>query len=779
MSLEKLAQIPPVLPVISGHPLDLESAAQDKFELCYRLGPVFDIIRHKDTAMPTTIAIYGDWGTGKTSAMRWLDALIGEWNKSKENTGETKVHTVWFYPWKYHDKEDVWRGLISEVILASINVKGADLPRVEKAAKQFGLFLGRSFLHVLGAVNDKAGSAIQKTIEEFNRVDHPEKAYLNEFESSLKEWTDETLGENDRMVLFIDDLDRCMPEIALQVLEALKLYLNIKKLIFVVGLDKDVIEKLVKDHYEKLSLKDYTKSENYLAKMFQTEVTVGPSESQVTDYLCEQLKQIEYFKEPYLNLVETFLFMTLINKFADRNPREVKRLINSAVMAGAGAEMLKKAGEQKPALSFKQGLQVFFIRKIVENPKTHNMPRLVGSNLGNEFFSKWSEIVRENRGKPPFFPSHIQLSEEYIQKLQQAREDIIFGETLSQMLGAKEKRELFEKPPGVPEPYYELIQNFHFRNLLRLLKDETLGRLMQIEFSSEIAEITQKVEPQPSKKSDEEIIREAIAKELNKTSDELQKEDYSKIESLDLKSRDITDIGLIKILNNLKELKLGMNLITDINPLKGLTNLIILHLFLNQISDLGPLVNLANLVELNLGGNQITDLRPIINLTNLKKLYFWRNKVTDISVLKELTNLTELTLGENNITDINHIKGLKNLTKINLRQNQISDISPIKGLTNLTELALEHNQIRNINPLEDLTNLTELHLGENQIRDISPLKGLTELTKLGLEVNQINDIIVLKELTKLENLDIRVCPKITDEQVAELQKALPKLRIVR
>ena len=39
LSLEKLASIPPVLPVISDHPLDTESAGQDKFELCYRLGP--------------------------------------------------------------------------------------------------------------------------------------------------------------------------------------------------------------------------------------------------------------------------------------------------------------------------------------------------------------------------------------------------------------------------------------------------------------------------------------------------------------------------------------------------------------------------------------------------------------------------------------------------------------------------------------------------------------------------------------------------------------------
>jgi len=46
------------------------------------------------------------------------------------------------------------------------------------------------------------------------------------------------LGEDDRMVIFIDDLDRCLPEVALQVLEALKLYFNIDGVAFVLGIDR-------------------------------------------------------------------------------------------------------------------------------------------------------------------------------------------------------------------------------------------------------------------------------------------------------------------------------------------------------------------------------------------------------------------------------------------------------------------------------------------------------------------------------------------------------------
>ncbi|MGA2092590.1 MAG: P-loop NTPase fold protein [Sedimentisphaerales bacterium] len=664
LSLEKLAGIPPVLPIISDHPLDTESAGRDKFDLCYRLGPIFDIIRHPKTATPTTIAIYGDWGVGKTSAMKWLEALIKEWNEQPDGPDKTTVHPVWFYPWKYHDKEDVWRGLISEVILASINVKGADLPRIEKAAKQFGSFLGRSFLHALSAIDEKAASAIQETIEEFNRVNHPEKAYLNVFEKELENWVKDTMKGNNRMVIFVDDLDRCMPEIALQVLEALKLYLNIKKLIFVVGVDNNVIEPLVKSHYKELGLDETIKSDKYLSKMFQTEVTVGPSEKQVTDYLDKQLDEVEYFKveKGYLTKGEKTLFKELINKFADRNPREVKRLINNAVMVGAGAEMLKKAGRKKPALSFKQGLQVFFIRKIVENPKTYNMLRLVGSNLGNDFFAKWSKITCENKKKNPDFPLNILLPEDYFQQLEQAIEESNKEGSLGEVSEKMMRLAKLEKPPNVPGHYYGLIQDRRFRNLLRLLADEDIGRLMQIKFSSEIAEITQKVE---RRMSDIDIIRQAIADGLNKEINELLPDEIFGTKELDLSNRGIRDINEFKYLTNLTELQLGQNQIVDIRPLK----------------------NLTNLTALSLWGNRISDIRSLKGLKNLRELYLWGNQIGDISVIKYLGNIEYLGLGENPFNDLSPLYGLAKLKKLNIRYStnisdkQISELQ--KALPNL------------------------------------------------------------------------------------------------
>lgn len=148
----------PQAAVLSDQPLTADGDYLDSFGLAARLGPVYDLLRHKETRTPLAVAINGSWGSGKTSAMRWVHGLLERWNKlpAKARGKHKIVRPVWFYPWKYHSQDDVWRGLVAEVILKSINVEDASVGRVVTAAKQFGLFLGRSFIHALGSIKVKA-----------------------------------------------------------------------------------------------------------------------------------------------------------------------------------------------------------------------------------------------------------------------------------------------------------------------------------------------------------------------------------------------------------------------------------------------------------------------------------------------------------------------------------------------------------------------------------------------------------------------------------------------
>jgi hypothetical protein len=428
--LDRFVARPPGLTVLTDQPLTDEQVAaffeRDPFNFRYKLGPVYDILRYRDpkdetdSRTPMAILISGGWGTGKTSAMKWLDALLEKWEPT--DTG-VKVHRVWFYPWKYDKKEDVWRGLIAEVIIKSINVKNLTEARLHNAVKQFGMFMGKSFLHALASVKlsgevsvgvakgaaEVDGTFLKDIATEYKEAAHPENAYLNEFEDSLKAWINSTLGKDERLVIFIDDLDRCMPEIALQVLEALKLYLNIPRLIFVVGVDRDVVDGLVVEHFRKLGLvrpktqddseedkrqrkTEEDKAKQYLCKMFQVEVELAPTHEQVRAFLGQQLEAIPYWRQT-LSEEQRELFADLVLKLVGHNPRDVKRFLNSALMAGGGAALTPLKTGGKP-LGFARGFQDFFLRKLLPLRWTR-LDWMVDTHEGVQFFADWSRFVSE------------------------------------------------------------------------------------------------------------------------------------------------------------------------------------------------------------------------------------------------------------------------------------------------------------------------------------------------------------------------------------------------
>jgi hypothetical protein len=627
----------PGLSILSDHALARDEATSEGFELCYRIGPVYDIIRHPDTKMPMTIAIYGDWGSGKTSAMRWLHGLLDEWNESGPPDG-VKVRPVWFYPWKYDNKEDVRRGLIAEVILNAIDVKNASIKTVISAAKKFGLFLGKGFLHTLASVKLKAKTpdganeaeldlaAIKEILAEYQQAAHPEKAYLNEFEETLRDWVKDTVGKdgaNERMVIFIDDLDRCMPDIALQVLEALKLYLNIDNLIFIVGVDRTVVDRLVVEHYRKLGLVrdkqedsspeeeaqrkiDERKARNYLAKMFQVEVNVAPSEQQIEDLLDKQLENIDYWKQ--LKPFEKDIFRSLIAKEARRNPREIKRLINSALIGGVGALMLSGEDESTHSeMTFAQGLQLFFIEKILTD--RYAMGAKARSNRGIAFFTEWSQIVRKGRAETKDFPHTVKVPSS-------------FNKEITEDMDLEEKTQRrMEKTFAsfAPEPYHDLLKNQNFSSLLALLAAEDLGSLMQIEYQPETA---QRVAIVTGTTKDSQIIREAIARQFDKKPDELTDEDYMNVIKLDMSRTELSNLTSISDLTNLQFLDLGGTQVVDVSPLKGLTSRRYLYLRGTLVADVSPLKGLTSLESLELRETQVVDVPPLKGLTSLRELWF-------------------------------------------------------------------------------------------------------------------------------------------------------------
>ncbi|MHC4744125.1 MAG: leucine-rich repeat domain-containing protein [Planctomycetota bacterium] len=806
----EFARQPPRLSIVSDNPLRDDEVENEQFNLRYRIGPIFDIIRHNNTETPMTIAIYGTWGTGKTTAMWWLSSLLLNWNKAAKKT-HRKVRTVWFYPWKYHTKEDVWRGLVSEVILKSIDVKEMTGDRVKKAVKDFGLFLGRSFINVVASTTMKAAgvdSSVTRTmLDDLQGISHPEKAFLNEFEETLKKWIDETISsKNERMVIFIDDLDRCTPDVAFEVLEALKLYLNITDLICVVGLDRDIIDKIVVDNYKKMGFKtdaELKKCRQYLGKMFQVEVKVGPSVKQIRDYTDYILDKNEFLKEN-LEANEYHAVNAVILSLGGRNPREIKRLVNSALMEGMGAGLISQDadGGEKTEYTVAQGVQLFLIDTILQRRYPH-FKDLIGSGDDVQFFGRWSRIVREN-----FTEDLSKASFKLPKDLASKEAGLAEPEVLdSDSAERPELRVDLTAYKHIPPEFHHLLQSPEHSSYFKLLEDEDLARLMIIEYPRETGLISQaKEQIDQENEDDQKIFENEIRRIVNVETGAITDELYESIDKFNLRGKGLKTLPpAIAKLTALQTLSLRYNQLTTLPEEIGeLTKLQTLDLFVNQLTTLPEAISkltalqklelhnnqlttvpekigeLAALQKLGLSNNQFAALPDAIGeLAALQELGLTRNQLTTLpKAIGKLAALRWLNVADNQLTTLpEEIGKLTTLQSLNLADNQFTTLpEAIAKLTALQSLRLSDNKLSALpEAIGELAAVQELHLSNNQLTMLpEAIAKLNELQQLSLENNQLTTFPeAIAKLSALRQLSL------ANNQLTTLSEAIGELTMLQ
>lgn len=124
-------------------------------------------------------------------------------------------------------------------------------------------------------------------------------------------------------------------------------------------------------------------------------------------------------------------------------------------------------------------------------------------------------------------------------------------------------------------------------------------------------------------------ILEAIARSLEKSINDLSRDDLRYVTHLDLDRTSVTDLTPLAGLANLVSLNLNGTPVADLAPLAGLANLQLLTLDGTQVADLAPLAGLAKLQILYLGGTPVSDLSPLAKLAKLQILYLAGTQVSD------------------------------------------------------------------------------------------------------------------------------------------------------
>ncbi len=157
-----------------------------------------------------------------------------------------------------------------------------------------------------------------------------------------------------RIVVFIDDLDRCTPDRALEVLESMKSFFDIEGIVYVIGMDSDTINSLVRKKYGEES---DIKGLDYLQKIVQLPFQIPTwIEQDITRFISHIISEDLQGSD----LVEEFENNKgLIKKGVELNPRQVKTFINTIILAKSVFDKPIKESIVVQALKFRREWNTF------------------------------------------------------------------------------------------------------------------------------------------------------------------------------------------------------------------------------------------------------------------------------------------------------------------------------------------------------------------------------------------------------------------------------------
>lgn len=318
--------------------------------------------------LPITIGLYGDWGSGKSSILKILQEQL-------EKDEDTVV--IYFDGWSFESFDDAKMALIHGIVDAlesnekffakvkddtegafnilkeafvelkkSINWMRA-LKITAKAAIPVASAVvtgGTSIIPTLISVfqenkehlvnlltGDKAEEFLQKAInsEDVEKKYKAVREFRTDFEALINK------SKQGRIVILIDDLDRCLPRHIIDNLEAIKLFLNVPKTAFVIAADQYIVSNAIKSEYKTIieaSKEDRVHDnlgEAYMEKFIQLPYTLPKlSPKEVETYVTLLFCQSAIDENDFLKVQKDFALFVSKNKFEKYGWDNIKKILS-------------------------------------------------------------------------------------------------------------------------------------------------------------------------------------------------------------------------------------------------------------------------------------------------------------------------------------------------------------------------------------------------------------------------------------------------------------------
>lgn len=283
---------------------------------------------------PITVGVHGDWGAGKSSVLEMIEAGF---------EGEEKVLCLKFNSWRFQGFEDAKIALIEGIVTGLIEKRPALTKTCEavkdifrridwlKVAKKAG---GLAFTAFTGIPSPDQIHAIVGTLEvilsdptklatkdnvqatidgvkgllkpkdegDSNNVPEEINAFRKAFDDLLEK------AGVEQLIVLIDDLDRCLPDTAIETLEAVRLFVFTSRTAFVVAADEAMIEYAVRKHFPDLpnTTGPQTYARNYLEKLIQVPFRIpalGDTETRIYVTLLLVGAELGEKDDAFINLI--------------------------------------------------------------------------------------------------------------------------------------------------------------------------------------------------------------------------------------------------------------------------------------------------------------------------------------------------------------------------------------------------------------------------------------------------------------------------------------------
>lgn len=319
---------------------------------------VLEAIRMKHLD-PVCVGVFGPWGCGKTT-------VLGLVQKELESDDSTIV--VYTQPWAYDPATDPKATLIGEVLTSVRSRIAQDGTALERLGPQLARLAGR--VRWSRAIRLAAQTALTASLPKlsdledlFGKEDQVSEPTLEGFRADFTDLlVDEALETITRIVVVVDDLDRCLPPTVVDTLEAIKLFLAVPKMAFIVAADEGPVAHAISARFG-TSKEGVNLATRYLEKIVQIPVRVPAlGQADVEAYVAQlllwhRLGAGEEFETVRLRCAEsrsegkdTLLSgldehlddIALAERLApilyeelEGNPRRIKRLLNAYWMRAA------------------------------------------------------------------------------------------------------------------------------------------------------------------------------------------------------------------------------------------------------------------------------------------------------------------------------------------------------------------------------------------------------------------------------------------------------------